>query len=94
MGHPAHTIRDKIAFRSSLVALKQPAFNVISALQASPADVQIEAIALTLTIMSDAVGIDAHELITRAHRQMASADQVSNQHLEAIRDYAIGELTT
>ena len=89
----AGTIRDKIVFRSSLEPLKVPAFLIIDALQHTPADVQIEALALTLATVCRPLGIDPHELVTRAHRQLADADTVRNPHLEAIAAYAAGELT-
>ena len=85
-------IRDGVAFRSSLRPLKEPSFRVIAALQDVEASVQIDALALTLTLMADAVGLDPHALITRARRQIADADAVKNPHLEAVRDYAAGEL--
>lgn len=88
----ASRIRDGVSFRSSLAPLKDPAFRVISALQDVEGSVQIDALALTLTIMANAVGLDPHQLIVRANRQIADADTVRNPHLEAIRDYAAGEL--
>lgn len=88
----AHTVRDRIAFRSSLAPLKAPAFAVIGVLQQHTKDVQIEALALTLATMTRALGLDAHDLITRANRQLAEADTIHNPHLEAIADYANGEL--
>lgn len=88
----AATVRDRISFRSSLAPLKVPAFRVIDALQDQPADVQLEALALTLATMTRSLGVDAHGLITRAHRQLSEADAVRNPHIEAIAAYAAGEL--
>lgn len=87
-----HTVRDRITFRSTLEPLKVPAFLVIDALQNVSADVQLEALSLTLATMARTHGIDAHQLITRSHRQLADADAVKNPHLEAIAAYAAGEL--
>jgi hypothetical protein len=87
-----HTVRDRIAFRSSLRPLKVPSFQVIDALQKHPADVQVEALALTLAIITRTLGIDAHDLLTRANRQLTDADAVRNPHIEAIASYASGEL--
>lgn len=87
-----HTVRDRIAFRSSLQPLKGPSFQVIDALQAHPKDVQVEALTLTLAAICRSVGLDAHDLITRANRQLRQADTVRNPHIEAIAAYATGEL--
>lgn len=87
-----HNIRDRIAFRSSLQPLKEPAFGVINALQNYDASLQIEALALTLTLLAQSAGLEPHELVSRAKRQAADADSVRNPLIEAIRDYAAGEL--
>jgi hypothetical protein len=88
----SHTIRDRIAFRSTLVPLKAPAFSILDALQAHPADVQIEALALTLTILAQGAGLDPHQLVERARRQLIDANRVRNPIPEAIEAYAQGEL--
>lgn len=87
------TARDRIAFSSDLSRLKVPAFLVIDALQHSPKDVQIEALALTLAALCRSLGLDPHSLVTRANRQLVHSDAVRNPHIEAIADYAAGELT-
>lgn len=88
----AHTVRDRLAFRSSLEPLKVPAFRILDALQNFPADVQLDALALTLTTLCRGVEVDPHTLITRASRQLQDADCVRNPALEAIQAYASGEL--
>lgn len=88
-----HTIRDRVSARSSLVDLKVPSFRVIDALQVTEdRSIQIDAVALTMTLMAQAVGIDPHELVTRANRQIAEASALKNPHFEAISAYAAGEL--
>lgn len=72
--------------------LKVPALLVLDALQHSTPDVQLEALSLTLAILARGAGMDAHELVTRSNRQLADADRVNNPALEAIADYAAGEL--
>lgn len=89
---PPHTVSDRITFRSTLEPLKVPAFLVIDALQHCSPDVQLEALSLTLATMARTCGIDAHDLITRSHRQLADADSVKNPAIEAIAAYAAGEL--
>jgi hypothetical protein len=87
-----HTIRSRIAARSSLVPLKAPAFGVIDALQNHPADVQLEALALTFRLLAVGAGLDPHELVARAGRQIAEAEAVRNPIIEAVQAYAQGEL--
>jgi hypothetical protein len=87
-----HTIRSRIMGRSTLAPLKGPSFAIINALQDQPKDVQLDALFLTAELLASAAGIDSHELITRARRQATDASRVRNPHLEAIREYAAGEL--
>lgn len=86
-------MRDKIALASDLAPLKVPAFLVIDALQHSPKDIQLRALALTLATISRTLGLDAHDLITRANRQLTQTEAVRSPHIEAIADYAAGELS-
>ncbi|EQB10392.1 hypothetical protein [Novosphingobium lindaniclasticum] len=88
----AHTIRDRVAFRSSLSPLKAPAFSLLDSLQAHPADVQIEALSLTFTILAQGAGLNPHELVERSRRQLSDAAAVRNPIPEAIEAYAQGEL--
>lgn len=86
-------VRERLFARSSLAPLKLPAFAILNCLQdTEDTSLQLDALALTFTLISQSSGIDPHELVTRAHRQLADADAVRNPHLEAIRDYAAGEL--
>lgn len=75
-----------------IAKLKVPAFLVIDALQHARPDVQLSALALTFTILSRTLGIDPHELVSMAKKQLVEADAVRNPHIEAIADYAAGEL--
>ena len=87
------TIRSRIAGNCSLLPLKVPAFRIISTLQDEEnTAAQVEALYLCTALISQSLGLDPHEMIARARRQIADADAVRNPHLEAIRDYAVGEL--
>ena len=86
-----HTIRDRVAFSSRSVSLKGPTFQVINALQDMEPDVQIEALFMAAVILSTSVGLDPHELITRARRIVSDAESLPSAQLDAVRDYA-GEL--
>lgn len=87
------TLRERIFGNCSLVPLRGPAFAIISALQDTrdPAR-QLDALALTFTTICQSAGIDAHDLVSRAMRQIADADATRNPAFEAIRDYAAGEM--
>ena len=87
-----HTINDRITFRSTLDPLREPSFGIIGSLQNHTADVQLESLALCLQLMCEATGQDAHDLITRARQQSATSTELPDPTLEAIRDYAAGEL--
>jgi hypothetical protein len=86
-----HTVRDGIAFSSSIPRLQVPAFTVLSALEAYDPALRLEAMALTIALMCQTNNLDAHELIARARRQIADAERVRSPHIEAIRDFAAGE---
>lgn len=87
------TTRQRVFANSSIRPLRGPAFAVISALQDTrDGAVQLDALALTFTLICQTTGIDPHELVSRAKRQIADAEATRNPALEAIRDYAAGEI--
>jgi hypothetical protein len=87
------TIRSRVMGRSSLGPLKDPAFRIIDALQSvTDPSVQLDALALTFALVARGTGIDPHELVSRAHRQLRDADALRNPTIEAIEAYAQGEL--
>jgi hypothetical protein len=87
------SLRERVFANSSLVPLKVPAFTLLDALQMTEDSAkQIDALFLTATLVALGAGIDPHDLIIRAKRQIADADATKNPHLEAIREYATGEL--
>lgn len=91
---PLHSIRDAISFATSAPALRKPAFAVISALQAYNPAIQLDSLFLTAVAMSQSLGLDPHEMVARARRILPDAEGAysSGHHLQAIRDYAKGEL--
>lgn len=64
---------------------------LLDTLQRFPADLQIEIVAAALVILADAVGLDPHELVSRAKRQ-APDIQTFEHGVLALADYAKGEL--
>lgn len=93
MFDPNANLRERVFARSSLRPLKAPAFLIIDALQRTPdTSLQLDALSLTFTAICQSVGIDPHDLIVRSKRQLADADVLHNPEIEAIRDYAAGEM--
>ena len=83
---------DRARNASTVACLREPAFLVIDRVQRlDPAD-QIRAVALALTAMCEGVGVDPHDLIHASHRMMSQATGPHTEHVQAIRDYAEGEL--
>ncbi len=94
MKRPGFRMAEQFGKTCSIRPLARPAFSVINSLQDEPNPaVQLDALALTFTIISQAAGLDPHELVSRARRQMPHADAVPNPLIEAIRDYAVGEMS-
>jgi len=87
-----HTIRDRVAFRTSLASLKRPAFLALHAIQDEPRDVQIEALFITAVALAQGAGLDPHAMTVRARAQIAEAEVTRNPLIESIHDYAKGEL--
>jgi len=81
-----------LAARTSIASIREPAFKVVHALQRERPSVQIEAAFLAAAIMAQAAGLDPHELIERANRQIPDADAAYTTHAGAIREYTRGEL--
>lgn len=83
---------DRARTASTVACLREPAFMVIDRIQrVDPAD-QLRAVALALTAMCEGVGINPHELVHSSQRMMSMATGPHTEHVQAIRDYAEGEL--
>lgn len=87
------SIRHRLMGNCSIRPLKLTAFTLIDALQHETDKAKaIDAYFLTAVLLADGVGIDPHELVSRARRQITEATALRNPHLEAIREFAAGEL--
>lgn len=89
---PLHSIRDRLRFANSAAELRVPAFNILDSLQHNHPAVQMDALFLLAVAMADALGLDSHEMVTRAKRILPEAEGPFTDHLQAARDYAKGEL--
>lgn len=87
------TVRHRLMGNCSIRPLKLPAFTLIDALQHETDKAKaLDAFYLTAVLLADGVGIDPHELVSRARRQITEATALRNPHLEAIKEFAAGEL--
>lgn len=89
---PLHVIRTNIAYSTTAAPLREPSFRVVDALQFSPPAVQLDALFLTAVAMATVIGIDPHEMVSRAKRILPEAEGPFTEQLQAAKDYARGEL--
>jgi hypothetical protein len=89
---PLHTIRDRIAFSTAAAQLRHPSFAIVDQLQFHPPEVQLDALFVTAVAMATVVGLDPHEMVSRARRLLPAAEGPFTDHLQAVKDYAKGEL--
>lgn len=86
------TIRDQLSFLSNAAGLRAPLVKTVSAVQDYEPHLQLLGIAATLVCLADAIGINPHDLISRAQRAAADIDGPFANQWQAMRDYARGEL--
>jgi hypothetical protein len=89
---PLSAIRDRISFSSSAARLREPSFRIVDALQFSDPAVQLDALFVSAVAMATVVGLDPHEMVTRAKRLLPSVDGPFSDQVSAMTDYAKGEL--
>ena len=87
-----NTVRDQVRFNTTVASIRQPAFEVINRMQRHTPGTQLTATAVALTVMAEAVGLDPHDLITRAKRMAGPADTPFSPEIGAIREYASNEI--
>lgn len=90
--NPLPSIGDRVRTDSTVALLREPAFALLSRIQdANPSD-QVRALFLVAAVISDAIGIDGHDALNSAKRMLSTAEGPHTVHVQAIRDYADGEL--
>lgn len=90
---PLHTIRDRLRFAASAAKLRSPAYTILDTLQRFHPAVQMDALFVLAVAMAETLGLDSHEMVTRAKRILPEAEGPFSEQLQAARDYAKGELT-
>lgn len=84
-------IRFAIAASVSAEAVREPAFLVLDGLQSLPASRQLEAVFAAAVLLARGAGVDPHDMVTRAKRQVPDIEAAEGA-ASAISDYAKGEL--
>lgn len=84
-------VRFALSASAVLKDIRESAFLVLDKLQHLPADKQMLAVFGAAAIMANAVGKDAHELLTQVRAMVREAGLIESS-ADAIADYAKGEL--
>jgi hypothetical protein len=88
-----HTINDRITWFTDVASLRRGAFRVIDAIQQEENKaVQFLAPGVAFCAMADALGRFPHDDISRIRRMMGALEGPYTEQVQAIRDYAKGEL--
>jgi hypothetical protein len=90
---PLDTIRLNLAAASAPEPIRHGSFAVLDALQRYRPETQLDALFATAVAMSQSLGLDPHDMVVRARRVLPDLEAAYTNHLQAIRDYAKGELT-
>ena len=84
-------IRDRLGWISP-AQVRGPAFLVIDRIQRLDPTIQLTAVAVALCAMSQALGVDMRDVINVAENTLRDSEGPYTQHIQAIRDYAEGEI--
>lgn len=87
-----HVISERARHSSDVAALRQPAFAVINRMDGLEPHLQFNALMLAAVVACEALNLDPHEEVERARRKVSAAEGPHTMHVQAIRDYARGEL--
>ena len=95
--HPAwktgpENVRLRLMAASSADKYRQTSYVILDVLQRYAPEVQLDALFVLSTAMAESVGLDPHEMVTRARRILPEAEGPFTEQLQAARDYARGEL--
>lgn len=89
---PLSTIRLNLASASAPEPIRHAAFAVLDALQRHRPETQLDALFAAAVAMSQSLGLDPHDMVVRAKRVLPDLEGAYTNHLQAVRDYAKGEL--
>lgn len=72
--------------------IRAPAFKVLDRIQHLHPGAQITATAVALCAMAEAIGLRMRDVINVAENTLADSEGPYTEHIQAIREYARGEL--
>ena len=87
----AQSVRDQIGMPDLTLCRALAVQQINHVQQAPPAD-QLVATAIAIVAMSEACGLNPHDVIAVANRAMNDAESAFTHQVQAIRDYARSEL--
>ena len=85
------TVRDRISMFSNAPALRAPSFDLVNKVQGERPEVQILALATALTALSEAIGMNPHDIITIISKAKGHIDGPFSTQYKALQAYAQGE---
>lgn len=93
MAYSIPNIRMGVAYAADPQPLRDCAAAVMSRMQSHTPAVQLLGTAVALVAMSESLGLDPHEVVQRARRAVHDLEAAHTHQVQALRDYARGELT-
>jgi len=84
-------IRDRLGVANP-AEIRAPAFAIIDRLQNMDPSIQLTATAVALCAMCQALGVDMRDAIYVAENTLRDSEGPFTQHIQAIREYAKGEI--
>lgn len=91
MLHSLTSVADRLGVHTP-AQVRAPAFHVITRLQELDPSIQITATAVALCAMAEAVGLRMRDVISVAENTLRDCEGPYTEHVQAIRDYAAGEI--
>lgn len=91
LGHSLQALADSLGSHSP-AAIRTPAFKVIDRMQHVHPSAQVTATAVALCAMSEALGLRMRDVINVAENTLRDCEGPYTEHIQAIREYAKGEL--
>lgn len=91
MLHSLESVADRIGVHTP-AQVRAPAFAVIARLQEMDPSIQITACAVALCAMCEAIGLRMRDVINVAENTLRDCEGPYTEHVQAIREYAKGEI--
>jgi hypothetical protein len=91
-GYRPHTVRDQLRFLANPARLRVPAHNVLTRIQDHTPGEQLLGTALALMAMCETANVNLFDVLQITANVMQDAEAPFTSHIQAVRDYAAGEL--